>query len=228
MPLFADWGTWIRVSIDGWDGPSYARYRDARETEFAKVMGNLSAFTARNSRCELGASIIVDATNAGKVATLAAQLKDTGVRQVKVSACVVSNDAAKNTAYHEPISATVREQIEKARQLDDGTFVVHDHYHTLGDRFGTKHTSCPMARLLTVIGADSVVYTCQDKAYTASGTLGSIADRRFADFWSSDENWARLRAINPARDCRHHCVAETKNELLQEFIETDPSHAAFV
>ena len=141
MPLFADWGTWIRVSIDGWDGPSYARYRDARETEFAKVMGNLSAFAARNSRCELGATIIVDATNAGKVATLAAQLKDTGVRQVKVSACVVSNDAAKNTAYHEPISATVREQIEKARQLDDGTFVVHDDYQTLGDRFGTKHTS---------------------------------------------------------------------------------------
>ena len=82
--------------------------------------------------------------------------------------------------------------------------------------------------MLTIIGADCTVYTCQDKAYTASGVLGSIAERRFSDFWFSDENWTRLRTINPARDCHHHCVAEAKNQVLRELAEVDAAHAAFV
>ena len=68
-------GTWVRVSIDGWDGPSYAKYRSVAETEFAKVMGNLAAFAARGSRCELGASIIVDESNAGHIYDLGRQGK---------------------------------------------------------------------------------------------------------------------------------------------------------
>ena len=40
--LFAHRATWLRVSIDGWDGPSYARYRGVKEGEFAKVLANMS------------------------------------------------------------------------------------------------------------------------------------------------------------------------------------------
>ena len=35
---------------------------------------------------------------------------------------------------------------------------------------------------LTVNGVDGKVYTCQDKAYTENGLLGSIARRRFRGF----------------------------------------------
>ena len=75
---FAEWGTWIRVSIDGWDAASYARYRSVSNAEFEKVTGNLAAFAARGSRCSLGASIIVDERNAKHIAVLASLLKDVG------------------------------------------------------------------------------------------------------------------------------------------------------
>ncbi len=85
-----------------------------------------------------------------------------------------------------------------------------------------------MACLLTIIGADLGVYSCQDKAYTPTGRLGSIAGRRFRDFWFSPENERALAAIDPSIHCRHHCVASAKNELINEFLSLAADHAAFV
>ena len=225
---FADHGTWIRVSIDGWDGPSYARYRGVDEDEFGKVINNLYEFAKLNSECLLGSSIIDDEQNAGHVAELAAKLKDAGVRHAKIAPCIVDNDGRANNAYHAGFAATVRDQIALAQELDDADFAVVDHYHSLAEKFDKAHSWCPSLQFLTVIGADCTVYSCQDKAYTEGGKLGSIAEQRFSELWFSEHNRQRLRAINPAQDCRHHCVAEAKNRLLLDYLEADSDHVPFV
>jgi MoaA/NifB/PqqE/SkfB family radical SAM enzyme len=222
-------GTWIRISIDGWDGPSYARYRGVKPDEFAKVMDNMSAFAARDSGCTLGASIIVDETNVGHILELTRQLKQVGARHAKISPCILSNDGAKNNAYHQPLMLRATEQIARARlELEDETFQVVDHYHLQEESFDKDYRQCPMTRLLTVIGADCEVYSCQDKAYTPAGKLGSIKDRRFHDFWLSEENRRALSAIDPHTVCGHHCVADTKNRIMLDYLDLDPDHAAFV
>ncbi len=212
--VFSAHATWLRVSIDGWDGPSYAGYRNIGEDVFAQVMGNLAAFSALGGSCVLGASIIVDQANADHIRDLAGSLKDHGVRHAKISPCIVSNDGRANNAYHAIFSATAREQIDRARDLGDDSFAIIDHYHHEPESFDKAHTSCPVLNLLTVIGADCMVYACQDKAYTTNGALGSIAGRRLRDFWFSEEAVSRRGAINPARDRQHHCVADAKNALL--------------
>ena len=226
--VLARHATWVRVSIDGWDGPSYAEYRSVDEAEFDKVITNLSDFSARQSECVLGASIIVDQRNAPHIAELTRTLKQAGVAHAKISACVVSNDGAENNAYHAGFSDTVRRQIEEARALDGDGFEVIDHYHDLAERFDKDYESCPFMQFLTVIGADGKVYSCQDKAYTASGELGSIQDRSFKEFWFSEDNKAAMAALNPAQSCSHHCVAEGKNRLLHDFLDSAPAHRAFV
>lgn len=220
--------TWVRVSIDGWDGSSYARYRGIDEDAFSKVMDNLGAFGALGGPCTLGASIIVDEANADHIRELVRTLKGQGVRHAKISPCIVSNDGRVNDAYHAQFSDTVREQIERARELEDERFAIVDHYHHEPENFDKPHMWCPVLNFLTVIGADCMVYACQDKAYTKDGMLGSIADRRFRDFWFSEEAAARRGAINPTRDCPHHCVADAKNALLHDYLAADPAHAAFV
>lgn len=225
---FAAHGAWLRVSIDGWDGPSYARYRSVREDEFARVMANLAAFAARGSKCALGASVIVDETNAPHIAELCAKLKDCGVRHAKLSACILKDSGAENNAYHARFRDVVRAQLDAARKLEDAGFRIVDHYHAFAERFDKPYRSCPFARFLTVIGADCSVYLCQDKAYTKGGALGSIRERRFRDFWFSEENARALAAVDPSRDCRHHCVADAKNRLLSEYLDLDPEHAGFV
>jgi MoaA/NifB/PqqE/SkfB family radical SAM enzyme len=225
---FARYGTWVRVSMDYWDGASLHESRKVPADEFDKIVGNIRAFAARGSKCELGVSFIVTKENHRHIADFCRLIKDAGVNHMKLSGCVVSGDGRENNAYHAGIKDEVDRQILLVQELNDDRFKAIDHYHELDERFDKRYTTCPFLQFLTVIGADCKVYTCQDKAYTERGTLGSIKDRSFKEFWFSEENARRMREIDPSRDCQHHCVTHAKNLLLTEYLNLDPDHLEFV
>jgi MoaA/NifB/PqqE/SkfB family radical SAM enzyme len=225
---FAEHATWVRVSIDAADGESYARSRRVPAKFFEQVLDNVRDFRRRAGQATIGFSFIVNLDNAHVIEDFCAIAKRIGAHHVKLSACVVSNDAAENNAYHAPISELVGRNIAAARVLESDCFQILDHYHAFAERFERPYAACPMQEFLTIIGADCSVYTCQDKAYTESGKLGSIKDRGFRDFWYSAENAARIRGWDARANCRHHCVSHAKNLLLTEYRALDPEHAAFV
>ncbi len=220
---------WVRISIDGWNGPSYAQNRNVPEDSIAQVLANMAAFAQLGSACVLGASVIVDKGNAPHLAGLVGDLKRHGAAHAKISHCILHESGEDNAAHHAPFAGQVHDQIAHCRDtLADATFDVVDHYHFETDEApATRHPRCPMTRLLTVIGADGAVYTCQDKAYTEAGKIGSIKDRSFRDLWTSAETQAWLDDFD-ARTCAHHCVAAGKNALLNDFLDTDRAHTAFV
>jgi MoaA/NifB/PqqE/SkfB family radical SAM enzyme len=220
--------TWVRVSIDAWDNDSYAASRSARPGDFDRVVDNMRAFKASGTRCVLGVSLIIDQVNHTHVAELAARFKELGADHVKLAGAVTANDAAEHNAYHERFAAETARQIALAQQLADDRFQVLNHVHRMAESFDKPYHSCPFARFLTVIGADQTVYLCQDKAYTQSGILGSIRQRRFSEFWFSDENRRALQAVDPSVHCRHHCVAHGKNMALVDYLSQDLGHAMFV
>lgn len=225
---FAEYGTWVRVSTDAWDDASFAKSRGIHEGEFTKLLKNLTEFSARGSKCVLGISYIVDKDNCTHLYEACKLLKAAGVNHVKFSGVVVSNSGEENNAYHAKIKQVVTEQIELARTLADDKFSVINHYHELDDRFQKSYTMCPYLMFLTVIGADCKVYTCQDKAFTVSGTLGSIENQRFRDFWFSEENKHRLFELDPSKECTHHCVSHGKNMAIMDLLSIDPDHGPFV
>jgi sulfatase maturation enzyme AslB (radical SAM superfamily) len=225
---FAKHGTWVRISTDAWDDASFARSRGVRQGDFTHLLRNIREFVARDTRCVLGISFIVDANNCDHLHEACALLKDAGANHVKISGVVVSNDGAENNAYHAQIRERVDAQIELSRALADQRFQIIDHYHELEERFDKSYHTCPYLNFLTVIGADCVVYTCQDKAFTVSGTLGSIKERRFRDFWFSEENRKRIYSLDPSQECRHHCVTHGKNLALVDLLSIDPDHGVFV
>lgn len=225
---FAEYGTWIRISTDGWDDASFARSRGIKEGEFTDLLNNIRDFTARKSACVLGISFIVDEHNCDHLYEACLQFKEAGVNHVKLSGVVISNAGAENNAYHAKIRSRVEPQIEKVKTLHDAAFSVIDHYHELEERFDKSYHECPFLMYLTVIGADQVVYTCQDKAFTQDGTLGLIKERSFRDFWYSEENRQRVYSLDPAATCNHHCVSHGKNLALHEVLNIDPDHGAFV
>ena len=221
-------GTWVRVSIDGWDDESYARSRGTRSGAFSKIVENIRAFAERGSACVLGASFIVGRDNHRHIHEACRLLKRAGARHVKLSAAVISNDSSENNAYHAPMAATVKLQTERALELESDTFRVANHYHLASDCFDKGYSRCPSMRLLTVIGADQTVYACQDKAYTAAGRLGSIENTSFKEFWFSDANRRRVQGIDPRRHCRHHCVSHAKNTVIGTYLDLDEDHLPFV
>lgn len=86
---FARHGSWVRISLDAWDNDSYVRSRGARPGEFSRLMDNIRAFTARDTRCVLGVSFIVGTDNHSHIAEVAAQLKEAGVNHMKISLSLI-------------------------------------------------------------------------------------------------------------------------------------------
>jgi MoaA/NifB/PqqE/SkfB family radical SAM enzyme len=225
---FAEHATWVRISMEGWDGPSYAKARGIKEDAFGRLIENMRDFVARGSTCVLGISLIVDAENHTHIYELSRLLKDVGVNHVKLSAVITSNDGKENNAYHHKLMPRVNEEVERVKTLADETFTVLDHYHTLDERFERQYSICPNIQFNPVIGGDSIVYTCHDKAFNKGGILGSIKDRSFKEFWFSEENRERVFAINPSIDCPHHCADHRKNLAMLEYLDVDPDHGVFV
>lgn len=226
--IFARHGTWLRVSMDGWDGPSYASYRKVKTDEFDKVMANMKSFKELGGGCYLGVSFIIDKNNAAHVFEFIRRLRDTGVDSVKVSPCIIDNDGAANNRYHQMFFEQVRQQVARAKEeLAGEHFEIYDAYHELDEKFTKSYDWCPYLQILPVIGADLNVYSCQDKAYNLEqGRIGSIRDCRFRDFWFT--NKAKFFGINPSRHCNHHCVANEKNKLVLEYLNADTRHLGFV
>lgn len=220
--------TWVRVSVDAWDDESYAKARGAKTGEFSRLLENMRAFVATGTQCVLGVSFIIGRDNHHRLAEVVELFRDVGVNHVKLSAAVVANDVHANNLYHRELMAAVTEQIGRAKALERPGFQVLNHYHETEERFEKSYTICPFLQFLTVIGADCTVYTCQDKAYTREGTLGSIKDRRFSEFWLSEENRKQLQGFDPSKMCRHHCVTHTKNQGILEYLSIDSEHGLFV
>ncbi|GBD95703.1 MAG TPA: radical SAM protein [Nitrospirae bacterium] len=226
--IFAHKGTWLRISMDGWDNESYSFYRKVPEGEFTKVMNNMEDFKKLGGGCFLGVSLIVDRKNSDHVFDFIRRLKEIGVDSVKVSPCIVSNDGEANNEYHRPVFEKVKEQMKSAMEdMDDKDFEIFDAYHELDNKFIKEYTWCPYLQILPVIGADLNIYPCQDKAYNLEeGLVGSIKDQSFRDFWFNDKN--KFYKINPSIVCNHHCVANTKNKIVLEYLDTDKEHMGFV
>lgn len=225
---FAEHGTWVRISIDGWDGPSYAKARNIKETAFDEVVQNMRDFAKRETKCVLGISYIVEKTNYKHIFEFAKLMKDVGVNHIKLSGCVVSNSGVENNIYHAKLKDVVGSEINKCADLNGEGFSVIDHYHELTDRFDKSYNFCPYLQYQTIIGADCKVYSCHDKAYTDEGELGSIKDRSFKEFWFSEENRQRIFQLNPSVSCQHHCVAHENNKAILDMLDLDVDHGVFV
>ncbi|WP_419771189.1 MAG: radical SAM protein [Candidatus Marinarcus sp.] len=226
--LFAKHGTWVRVSIDGWDDESYSEYRRTGKKEFSKILQNMKDFKAYGGRCALGVSFIIDNKNYEHIYEFIKLIKSTGVDSIKISPCIVDNDGKKNNEYHKPIYNEVKRQtLEAIKDFQDESFEIYDSYHLLEEKFDKDYDWCPYSQILPIIGADLNIYPCQDKAYNLeNGLVGTIKDKSLKEFWFNDKD--KFFKINPKCHCNNHCVANTKNKMILDYLNTDNEHIEFV
>jgi MoaA/NifB/PqqE/SkfB family radical SAM enzyme len=226
--IFAHMGTWVRISIDGWDDKSYAKLRNVKEGEFSKIIANIGNFKKLQGKCMLGVSIIISKQNASNIFELCRRLKEAGADSVKFSPCVIGNDASENHQYHMPFFEKVKSQTNRAvEELADNSFEIYDSYHMLDHKFAKSYDWCPYMQILPIIGADGRVYSCQDKAYNLDcGAIGDLKNQSFKDFWLNGKS--KFFKIVPSRDCNHHCVNNHKNKIVLEYLNADKDHLLFL
>jgi len=206
--------TWIRISMDGWDRKSYAEYRGCKPEHYDQLMENIKNACAMQSECVLGVNIIVDDKNAGHVYDMVKKVHDLGVKSIKISPCIISNDSKVNNNMHEKLRPIVQAQLDK---LEDEKIMVYDSYHAQLKGFEKEYGWCPYIQILPIIGADQNVYACHDKAYNKdNGIIGSIRDQSFKKFWYDGAE--KFYKINPHTDCNHHCITDQTNKMLFEYL----------
>ena len=223
--IFKEYGSWIRISIDGWDDESYAKYRGVRIGEFSRVIKNLKNFSNLKGSCEIGAVIVIDRQNYDKIYNLSKILYEAGINSIKMSPCIISNNGKETNEYHLPIYDKVKDEIQKIKE--DFDIEVFDAYHKIEEKFNKNYEWCPYIQICPVIGADCNLYACHDKAYNLdNGIIDSLKNKSLKQAWF--ENKDKFFKINPKKDCNHHCAVNRANEMIIEYLNIDKEHLEFV
>lgn len=223
--IFAEFGSWVRISMDGYDDCSYSRFRDiSKKDEFSRIIENMKNFKKLKGNCLLGVSFIVGEQNWHKIGEMVRLLRDIGVDSVKIAPTITSNSSEETNTYHKGFYDNVREEIAKLNEISG--IEIYDSYHYQLETFKKPYSWCPYSQLMMVIGADLKIYPCHDKAYNNSAILGDISKLRFADWWAGNKE--AFFKIDPSRHCDHHCVAHQHNLMLLEYLDADKEHLGFV
>jgi len=218
--------SWVRLSLDGHNDDLFARIRKTKPDSFTRTIANLKEFAGiKAPGCELGINLVVNHLNYEHVYEMVEVMKSAKADHVKIMGRLTRDF----NIYHQPFFNTVRLQIEKAvKDLSADSFTIIDKYHEISELSVKPFPVCYYIQCAAIIGADQVVYSCHDKAYSKMGAMGSIKDRPFKDFWFSPELKEKLLAINPEQACHHHCVALNKNHFLSQLTHLNFHHIDFV
>lgn len=220
---------WVRISCDSADAATYAKVRNVPESAFDEVCRNIENFARlKDSSCEFGINFVINHDNADQVYDMAAFMKKLGVNHIKFSARITKD----LFTYHEPFKEKVVDQLHRAQvELEDNTFQVINKYEGDFDTamvFARQYHRCYVNNLVTTIAADCKVYFCHDKAYVSSGIVGDLRENSFKELWFSDEVTRRYQEFDAMKECRHHCVYDDRNILLNTLYGLDENQINFI
>lgn len=220
---------WVRISMESATDETYCKIRGIKKGSHIEVCENIKNFAKiKNKTCELGINFVIGKDNFKEVYEMAKLVKNLGVNHIKF-ASAISNNVEE---YHKNIKQNVIEQIHKAiDDFEDEKFKIINLYEKdfeTCDVFERTYSNCPIKNIVCVIGADSKVYYCHDKAYLDNGIVGDISNISFKELWFSDEVTKKFKEFNPKFECKHHCVYDGRNVLINTFLELDENHINFI
>jgi len=221
---------WIRVSTDAIDGESFSEIRKMPEHLFDEVVENIRNFASiKNSNCELGINFVVHEKSKDRIYEAVKFYKELGADHIKFSAVWKTPGFYE---YHFKIRTDVINQIIRAKEdFVDETFKIYDTYENdleLTGKSKRTYSRCYVMQTMPIIGADSKVYYCHNKAYDDTGCLGSIENQSFKELWFSEESKVKFENFNPMVMCRHQCTNDMKNILINDALQCSGDHVNFV
>lgn len=220
---------WVRISIDSINAANYARIRGIGENALAELLKNIEEFAKiKQKDCELGINFVIGKENYKEIEQVAVDMKTLGVNHVKF-APLFSNETEE---YHKDFKDEVIEKLDElGRRLNDDTFKIIDLYTSDFDNyevFQRTYSRCPIKEFVCIIAANSKVYYCHDKAYLSDGSVCDLKEQTFEEGWNSDEVSRKFREFDAMKVCKQHCVYDSRNVLINSYLDMDLNHVNFV
>jgi len=220
---------WGRVSFDAADAETYSKIRRIPRSSFQEVCDNIKQFAKlKPAGCELGINFVINHENAFQVYEAAKLLRDLGVNHIKYAA-MITRDVDN---YHRPFKKEAIEQVRRAKaDLTCPGFMVINKYEydfDLSTVCQRSYKKCWTKEFVTDIAANCKVYLCHDKAYVSNGVVGDLRNTSFKELWFSPEVIQRYRDFDAEKECKHHCVYDERNILLNSFLFLDENHINYI
>ena len=220
---------WVRISVESVNDEEYCSIRGIKAGSFLRLCENINEFSKiKDDSCELGINVVVNECNHAEVYEIAKLMKSLGVNHVKFSP-MITNETKK---YHEAFVEQVTDEINRAEQeLSDSNFKIINLYTADFEDsvfFERQYSRCPIKEFICVIGANQKVYYCHDKAYLSDGVVCDIRNKSFREVWFSEEVTSLFKNFNAKAVCRQHCIYDSRNNLINSFLDMDKNHVNFV
>jgi MoaA/NifB/PqqE/SkfB family radical SAM enzyme len=221
LPHFA----YARFSIDAGTPEEYARIRRVPASMYQTALEHMAALACeiadQETGCVVGAGYVVEPTNIENVLQGVARIRDTGASYVRL-ASMQSTEGEK--AYGDRLAAAIEMCRIATAELSTPSFKVVNLFEgSLGRRMEDPY--CGFQEIVVYIGGNQKVYRCCYTAFTAMGEVGDLTQRRFLDWWAS-EDAARLYRDFDARTCLT-CPMVEKNAIITSFVRENPMHVNF-
>lgn len=220
---------WVRISIESISDEAYCRIRGIKKDSFKELCENIANFAEiKDDSCELGINVVVNNENYTEIRQMAELMKSLGANHVKFAPLVSNN----TWDYHKDFKEEVTEVLNRLQEE-----LVTDHFQIIdlytGDFsnsviFERKYSKCPLKEFICVIGANQKVYYCHDKAYLADGAICDLSEGSFKELWNSDATTKLFKEFDAKKICGQHCVYDSRNELLNSFLDMDRNHINFI
>lgn len=238
-PRFLEYCSWVRVSLDGYDAETFARFHGRKEGEFAKVCNRLRLFCAeaaeRRKRGErtatVGAGFLTtrDSLRNGHFEHMAefCAREFPGLDYLQFRPLVVNmvDDPGLTGGGWETFTELEGAATETACIAARGRYQRDDFkvlwsagkYQALAQpNFGKTYHACLGHFLEAVIAADAKVYICCHTQGQEKFCLGDLRQNSFAEIWHSDRAREVYESFDPVTTCPPACRLHLQNRLLQE------------
>ena len=220
---------WVRISLDSHNAKLFSETRKVPEKMFDELCDNIRNFIEiKDESCEVGVNCVVHNKNMDYVYEIAEFVKDLGMSHIKYSPVIFRDEAER---YHKDIQDKIISRVDDAvDDLSDNNFKVINLYKLEVPEaitFNRNYTYCPILQVSSCVGADCNIYYCHDKLYMKDYVLGSLKEKSFPDIWFSDETKKTFNEFDPSKDCKHSCVWEERNHLLNEYLSLDENNVNF-
>ena len=220
---------WVRISQESAASETYSKIRGTGQDAFKLLCNNIQNFVKiKDKNCELGINFVIGPENYKEVYQAGKLMKELGASHIKYTALISNRVNDMHASFKDDVVKQIHKLIEEEKSSN---FKVINMYESDFDQravFGRNYDFCGIKDFVTVVAANSKIYYCHDKAYLSTGRIGDISERSFKDVWFSDEVTKRFAEFNPKEICRHHCVYDDRNNLLNTFYNLDSNHINFI
>lgn len=220
---------WVRISIESCKDEMYCDIRGLKKGSFDVLCDNINSFSQiKDSDCELGINVVVNKENYKEIYNIAELMKQLGVNHVKYAPLCNNDMWGYHRDFRDEVTASLKEAQEKL--TDEGFRIIDLYTGDFADSviFERQYSRCPIKEFVCVIAANAKVYYCHDKAYLSDGMVCDLTKTSFKEGWYSDEVTKKFEEFDARECCGQHCVYDSRNQLINSFLDMDRNHINFV